>query len=175
MTLSRCSIKKRFKEVGVSDKFGTRKEIKELPKILAEDEIVNYATSGLLDGNTWLVVSTNKRVIFLDKGMIYGIKQKEIALNKINSIAQKRGMILGEIHIWDGAEKFNITHCQKDTIQPFIEATNKAIDELQSGSSYQLTSPQKSNLEQLRELKELLDMGALSDEEFNREKEKLLS
>ncbi|MGN7311437.1 PH domain-containing protein [Alkalicoccobacillus gibsonii] len=167
------SVKERFDEVGVTDKFGTKKEIKELPNILADDEIINYATSGFLEGNTWLLVTTNKRVIFLDKGMLFGMKQKEIALNKINSISQKRGLMMGEIHIWDGADKFHITHCKKETIQPFIDATNKAIEELNNGS-YIMGSSDKSNLSQIKELKELLDMGAISEDEFNSQKEKLL-
>ncbi|WP_370543077.1 PH domain-containing protein [Geomicrobium sp. JCM 19055] len=50
--------------------------------MLHDNEVVNYATSGFLEGNTWLVVSTNQRVIFIDKGMVYGIKQKEILLEK---------------------------------------------------------------------------------------------
>ncbi|TSB48175.1 PH domain-containing protein [Alkalicoccobacillus porphyridii] len=169
------SIKKRFEEVGVTGKYGTKKEIKELPKILTNDEIVNYATSGFLGSSTWLVVSTNKRVIFLDKGMIYGLKQKEIALDKINSIAQKRGMLLGEIHIWDGAESFNITHCDKGTIQPFIDATNKAIDALKTTSSTVAATTETSGFSKIKELKELLDMGAISEEEFKAQKEKILN
>ncbi|MEK4565173.1 PH domain-containing protein [Alkalihalobacillus sp. FSL R5-0424] len=173
------SVKARFKEVGVSDTFGTKKEIKELPNLLAADEVINYATSGFLDGNTWLIVSTNKRVLFVDKGLVYGIKTKEVALNKINSIAQKRGLMFGEIHIWDGADKFHIKQCMKETVQPFIEATNKAIDQLSSNQAVAATVTtqvnEQSNFSKIKELKELLDMGAISEEEFQTQKAKLLA
>ncbi|MCS4448526.1 PH domain-containing protein [Clostridium botulinum] len=75
-------IQQQMKEVNVTDTFGTKKEIKFLPEVLREDEEIKYMTSGFLDGNTWLVTCTNKRVIFLDKGMIFGLKQKEIPLEK---------------------------------------------------------------------------------------------
>ncbi|WP_042420180.1 PH domain-containing protein [Geomicrobium sp. JCM 19038] len=168
------SVKHRFKEVGISDTFGTKKEIKELPKILHDNEVVNYATSGFLEGNTWLVVSTNQRVIFIDKGMVYGIKQKEILLEKINSIAQKRGMVFGEIHIWDGADKFIIKQCMKATVQPFIDATNEAIKKVKGATINSTHEIELSNYAKIKELKELLDIGAISDEEFQTEKKKLL-
>jgi len=178
------SIKERFKEVNVTDLFGTKKEVKELPMILFDDEIINYATSGLLDNNTWLIVVTNKRVIFLDKGMVFGLKQKEIPLEKINSIAQKRGMLMGEIHIWDGAAKFQIKQVAKNTVQPFVDATNRAIEHIkQSNGGSEKTeaetaaaapASEQGGYAKIKELKELLDMGAITEEEFNTEKKKYL-
>ena len=38
--------------------WGTKKEVKELPNIISDDEIITYATSGVYDGHTWLVIST---------------------------------------------------------------------------------------------------------------------
>lgn len=176
------SIKERFKEVNVTDLFGTKKEVKELPMILFDDEIINYATSGLLDNNTWLVVVTNKRVLFLDKGMVFGIKQKEIPLEKINSISQKRGMLMGEIHIWDGAAKFQIKQVAKNTVQPFVDATNRAIEEVKKGQTVTVVqaqaetaaAPEPSGYAKIKELKELLDMGAITQDEFDTEKKKHL-
>ncbi|MFP7480173.1 PH domain-containing protein [Terribacillus saccharophilus] len=176
------SIKERFKEVNVTDLFGTKKEVKELPMILFDDEIINYATSGFLDNNTWLIVVTNKRVLFLDKGMVFGIKQKEIPLEKINSISQKRGMLMGEIHIWDGAAKFQIKQVAKNTVQPFVDATNRAIDELKKGQTVTVVqaqaetaaAPEPSGYAKIKELKELLDMGAITQDEFETEKKKYI-
>ncbi|AJD28050.1 PH domain-containing protein [Clostridium botulinum] len=125
-------IQQQMKEVNVTDTFGTKKEIKFLPEVLREDEEIKYMTSGFLDGNTWLVTCTNKRVIFLDKGMIFGLKQKEIPLEKINSIAQQRGLLMGKLEIWDGASRMMIEQVSKDTLKPFIDAVNKAKDELEN-------------------------------------------
>ena len=52
------TVLKQFKEAGVSDTFGTKKEVKYLPNILFDDEIVQYATSGFVNNNTVLVVLT---------------------------------------------------------------------------------------------------------------------
>lgn len=72
----------RMKELGNIDTFGTKKEIKELPNIMYQGETIEYMMSGLLNGNTWLITCTNKRVLFLDKGMFFGCKQLEIPLEK---------------------------------------------------------------------------------------------
>ena len=121
-------IKEQLKDLGSLDTYGTKKEINSLPEILSEGESINYLTSGLMDGNTWLIVCTNKRVIFLDKGLLYGLKQVATPLDKINSISQKTGMIFGEIQIWDGASKMEIKNVVKASVKPFVDAVNKAIE-----------------------------------------------
>ncbi len=101
-------VQQRIKNMENVDRFGTRKEIKELPSILHPDEDLIYITSGFLDGNTWLIACTNKRVIFLDKGLIYGLKQFEIPLDKINSIGHTKGIFFGKITIWQGSTKYQV-------------------------------------------------------------------
>ena len=85
---------------------GTKKEVKELARIIKDNEIITYATSGWYDGHTWLVVSTTKRIILLDKGMLFGVNQVEIPLGKVNAVKYKKGLFMGEIEIWDGASMF---------------------------------------------------------------------
>ena len=94
---------------------GTKKEVKELTNIINDDEIITYATSGVYDGHTWLVVSTNKRIIFLDKGMLFGVNQIEIPLSKVNAVKYKKGLFIGEIEIWDGASMFRVKSVLKKT------------------------------------------------------------
>lgn len=165
-------IEKMLSESGASDFWGTKKEVKELPNIIHDDETITYATSGFWNNKTWLIISTNKRVIFLDKGMIFGLKQVEIPLNKINSIGQKKGLIFGEIEIWDGASRMNITNIFKETLNPFVNAVNKAKEEL--GKSRQYSTNQISVADELIKFKGLLDQGVITQEEFDKKKKELL-
>ena len=80
-------IQKQLNDCGATDFFGTKKEIKELPNELQDNETIFYATSGMVDGNTYLIVCTNLRVIFLDKGMLYGLKKISIPLQQVNSVS----------------------------------------------------------------------------------------
>ena len=174
---TRNEIKQQIKALGNVDTFGTKKEIKYLPEILAEDEAVLALTSGLMDGNTWLIVCTGKRVIFLDKGMIYGLKQRETPLERITSIEQKTGMMLGSVGIWDGAARMEITCVMKKTVRPFVEAVNRARDALkaaETGAQHSAAPSSTDAVSQLERLADLRDRGVLSDDEFQTQKAKIL-
>ena len=173
-------VSERIKSMGNIDSAGTKKEIKELPNILHEDEELLYITSGLLDGTTWLISCTSKRIIFLDKGMIFGLKQKEIPLDKINSIEQKTGLVLGEIHIWDGASKMEIKSISKKTVKPMVDALNEAIQKYKNrANGFQQSAGQASNeddvISKIEKLSKLKEQGIISEEEFLQGKAKLLS
>lgn len=84
--------------------WGTNKEINELPNVLGDNEELIYITSGLYEDNTWLIALTDKRILFLDKGLIYGLKQKDITLDKVNSVEYETGIIFSKIKVWNGAE-----------------------------------------------------------------------
>ncbi|MDR3597422.1 PH domain-containing protein [Clostridium sp.] len=171
-------VKERLKEMGTIDSFGTKKEIKELPNILHDDEELLYITSGLFDGTTWLISCTNKRIIFLDKGMIFGLKQKEIPLDKINSIEHKTGLVLGEISVWDGASKIEIKSISKKTVKPMVDILNESIQKYKNKTnSFQQTSGQNNDdvTLQLQKLAKLKEQGILTEEEFAQGKAKLLN
>ena len=149
---------------------GTKKEVKELTNIINDDEIITYATSGVYDGHTWLVVSTNKRIIFLDKGMLFGVNQIEIPLSKVNAVKYKKGLFVGEIEIWDGASMFRVKSVLKKTLIPFINAVNNSIEEMKKTQK----SPKLSVDDEIMKFKRLLDEGAITQEEFDKKKKELL-
>ena len=149
--------------------WGTKKEVKELPNIIGDDEIITYATSGVYDGHTWLVISTNKRIIFLDKGMFFGVNQIEIPLSKVNSIKYRKRFFLGEIEIWDGASMIKVTNILKKTLVPFVNAVNDSIEEFEN-----LKKNQTSVADELIKFKKLLDEGVINRVEFDKKKKELL-
>ena len=149
--------------------WGTKKEVKELPNIISDDEIITYATSGVYDGHTWLVISTNKRIIFLDKGMFFGVNQIEIPLSKVNSIKYRKRFFLGEIEIWDGASMIKVTNILKKTLVPFVNAVNDSIEEFEN-----FKKNQTSVADELIKFKKLLDDGVISRGEFDKKKKELL-
>ena len=84
---------------GVSKLLG-RKEIKELPNILWEDEIVEKMVQGQYNTGIGILVATNKRLLFVDKGLIYGLHVEDFPYDKITSIQYKTGLLYGEIKIF---------------------------------------------------------------------------
>ena len=165
--------------MGTLDTWGTKKEIKELPAILHDNEELLYITSGTLEGNTWLISCTNERVIFLDKGMVFGLKQKEIPLDRINSIEHSKGLVLGKIIIWDGASKSTIENVTKVTIDPMVATINNAMKELKNPTKVVANAePVKSEddfIAKLERLAKLKEQGILDEEEFKAQKARILN
>ena len=166
-------LKMQAKELNVKNMWFTRREFHYLPKILAEDEKLKAFASGLMNGKTWLIVATNRRIIFLDKGLIYRLNQVEIPLTKINSISQKEGLFLGEINIWDGASNMEIRNVAKRYVANFVNAVNQAMEDLNKPNPVELSNNSVSD--ELMKLEELRERGILTDEEFSEQKQKLLN
>lgn len=164
------------KEIG-DDQFFTKKELNHLPEVLSEGEQVLAFTSGLMDGNTWLVTLTDRRIIFLDKGMIYGLKQTAIDLDKVNSVSGETGIIFGKIIIEDGASSRLINNVWKKTVVAFSNKVRDAIEArksaLRHASTPQLTSD--DIIMKLEKLAALLEKGIINQEEFVQQKARILA
>ena len=174
------AIQAEIQALGAVDLFGTKKEVQCLPEIMKDTEHVLYLTSGLMNGTTWLIVCTEQRIILLDKGMFFGMNQMEMALDKINSISYKTGLILGSIEIWHGGAKMVIENCTKESVKPFVDTVNTAIENLKQKTSAAQTpaqsAPQQLDIaSQLERLSVLVEKGFLSKEEFETQKQKLLN
>ena len=172
------SIKEEIAALGEVDLFGTAKEVTHLPEILHDDESIKYLTSGLMDGTTWLIVCTQKRILLLDHGFLFGFKQSEMNLENINSISFQTGLLFGAIEIWHGGARMLIENCDKKTVKPFVEAVNAAMTAIKKGQEITPQAPVKPSsddmVSQLERLAALLEKGILSQEEFQAQKKKLL-
>lgn len=162
------------REIG-DDQFFTKRELNHLPEILADGEQVLAFTSGLMDSNTWLITLTNRRIIFLDKGMIYGLKQTTIDLDKVNSVSGQTGLLFGKIVIEDGASSRKIDNVWKRTVVPFTNRVRDAIEARKNASRPVTTERQDDVVSRLEKLGSLLEKGLLTQEEFMSQKAKLLA
>ena len=95
MTVPRKIVDQQIKALGAFDSWFAKREIAQyLPEVLLDGEIILFMTSGIYDRDTWLITVTDIRLIFLDKGMLFGFKQHELPYNKINSISYSLGFTL---------------------------------------------------------------------------------
>lgn len=155
--------------------FWTGKEIRALPKILDEAEPVLAVTSGFMSGATWLLVLTDRRLIFLNRGMVFGLRQVQIPLDRVQSIDNSFTLVLGSISVWDGASKATINLVLKSSIMPFVRATEEAIAAFKQGQRGDSAVVQNDVTSQLMKLADLKERGHLTQAEFEAQKKKLLS
>jgi hypothetical protein len=175
---SPAELKKEYKRIATlvgDDQFFTKKELNYLPQVLADGEQVLAFTSGFMDGNTWLITLTDRRIIFLDKGMIYGLKQTSINLDKVNAISGQTRMFLGSIKIEDGAKERLINNVWKKTVSKFTNMARDAIEARQHPQATLAAAPADDLATKLERLASLVGKGILTQEEFTQQKAKLLA
>lgn len=169
--------------------FYTRKEVNYLPKILSEGENILALTSGLMENRTWLAVCTDRRILFIDRGMFFGLRQVQINLDRLQTIESDVGLVFGSIRVVDSGSSMTIRMVLKNTIAPFVRTVQDAMDiykrqmvfDLARASTnasttlYPASDSAKTHLvTELERLAKLQADGHLSAAEFAAAKTKLL-
>ncbi len=152
-----------------------KKEIKELPNIIRDDETLKDVVRGYYNSGNGILVSTDKRLIFIDKGVMWGLKVEDFPFDKISSIQYETGLMSGEIIIFASGNKAKIELVANDRCKAFCENVRSLISNPQEKSQDSGPSNSGDMLEQLERLAKLKESGALSEEEFALAKKKLLS
>lgn len=154
--------------------FGIR-DIMALPKILMENEKALFCVQGNFGNRQGLLVISDKRVFFLLKGLLFGVKIEEFSYNKISAIYYEKGLLFGSITIATSGDNQKITGIQNLSIKKAIDLINEQMAASKSNINPQLSSNNSINLaDQLRSLASLRDEGILTEEEFSEQKRKLL-
>lgn len=169
--------------------FYTRKEIRYLPKVMNNDERILALTSGFMNNRSWLAVCTNRRVLFLDRGMFFGLRQLQMNLDRIQAIDSSFGLAFGTIRVWDGAASMQIGLVLKSTVAPFVKTVQDAMDKYKRLMVHELAAtatnahqaaanagslPQSQLINELERLAKMKAEGHLTEEEFKAAKAKLI-
>ena len=154
-----------------------RKEVKELPHILWEDEHLEKIVEGWYNNGTGILVASNKRLIFIDKGLIYGLRVEDFPYDKITSIQYKTGLLLGEITIFASGNNATIQSILKGMVKPFAEyARARITHKTEHASAPPTSSPAPDDvISKLEKLAALKERGILTEEEFLEQKAIILT
>ena len=172
------------------DSFGTKKELKRLPEFLEPDEVVFALTSGIMDQtetsnsfdfgtNTWLVVLTNDRFLFLDAAMLTkSVDSQSIRHDRVQAVSASQGFMFGKIMVDLGSRMLVIDNCNKATVAVMASLANKWLKELGNQANMQTPPPlppQSTIFDKLARLEKLFTLGGLSNEEFHDSKNRLIA
>jgi hypothetical protein len=163
---------------GVS-RFLGRREVKELPNILWEDELPERIAQGLYKNGSGILVATNKRLIFVDKGLLWGLRVEDFPLDKISSIEYQTGIMFGRIIIYASGNKADIEQVDKKSVRDFAEYVRARITKATAHASLpaSLTAQQsepEDAIARLERLARLREVGTITPEEFEQMKRKLI-
>lgn len=174
-------IKSQIQNIDGFEAFLGRKEIKELPNILWHDERVDNIIQGTYNNGNGILVATNKRLVFVDKGLLFGLKVEDFPFDKISSIQYETGIIFGKLTIFTSGNKAVIDNVLKKKVRVFGDSVRARISSHKDTPSTQATPTQPTNntnkldvVEQLERLAKLKETGILTEEEFLAQKKKIL-
>lgn len=100
--VSQDDVRQQLKAIGADYRFLGRYEIRELPKILFDDEYIEHAVFGRYTGGFAMLVGTNQRVLLIDKKPMY-LTLEDIRYDMISDMVFNHRLLdtsvtLGTVH-----------------------------------------------------------------------------
>lgn len=170
---SLADVEQQLNMCGLDKLFG-RKEIKELPNILWDNEQLKKAVQGIYNNSFGMLVATDRRIIFVDKGFFVGLRVEDFAFDKISSMEYNLGFVMGDITIYTSNNKAVIKSVPKQEARDFCDYVRNAISGYNSTPKAISTEETKNISEEIEKLFKLKEIGAISENEFQESKAKLL-
>lgn len=159
-------IKDELDKLDINPTFFARKEIRALPTILSADEKIVYLVEGRnkINNHHIILTATDRRLIFVDKEFMYGLKVEDFSYDKISSIQYETSLMLGSIDIHVADNMVEIDGVGKYEAELFCEKVRDFMPRPKV-AAYEPTFSEL--LEQLARLKE---SGVISEEQFTEQK-----
>ncbi len=83
------------------------------------DEKVENIIQGFYNNGNGILVATNKRLIFVDKGLLFGLKVEDFPYDKITTIQYETGILFGKLTIFTSSNKAVIEQVVKSKVRVF--------------------------------------------------------
>jgi hypothetical protein len=166
-------IKDELEKLDINPTIFARKEIRELPNILSEDEKIVYLVEGKnkTTKHHIILVGTDRRLIFVDKEFMYGLKVEDYSYDKVASIQYETSFLLASIDVNVSGDIVEIDGVGKYEAKLFCEKVRSFMS--RPKESFQIKS-EPTILDQLEQLGRLKESGVLTEEEFIEQKKKLM-
>ncbi|NRO50031.1 SHOCT domain-containing protein [Lactobacillus helveticus] len=162
-------LKKQLIDAGVFDIWFNDEDLAPLIAAVKDEEIIQYAAIGINEhSENVMLVCSNRNLIILKKK--HSDEQVEVIdLKQVKSVILKNQLMYGELSLIVGNQSLDINSINK--VPADILADNiKKWSKIAQGEDDDFDQ----QLEQVKKLKELLDQGILTEEEFQAKKKQIL-
>jgi hypothetical protein len=154
-------------------------ESDEARKYVDPEERLLAVIEGVVDGRTSLnrLAVTDNRIVFYPKGggfLASFSKTNAISLDydKMITVEGKKGMLMGELDFSTKENIFRFKDMAKDDVD---QIANMILRRKDKAKTQQVMSPSReSAMKQLKDLAELRQVGAITEEEFQEKRKKLM-
>ena len=160
-------------------------ERKLLYDIIDQDEDIKGLVGGIyraeqdtnrLHKHQGVAVATDRRVIFLDKGILGSSDVSQMPYRSIEGVTHSTGMMFGGVQITGmGMAGWRIENVKpKTSAQPFADTVRLLVEEQHAQSTPKTMAAPASEADELRKWADLLDQNIITQEDFNAKKRQLL-
>lgn len=165
----------RLNQRGYTDFAFVKKELRALADMLPLNEEPLAAIRGFSGRETTvLVVLTSRRIIFIDAGMIYGLKTSDIPLRAVNAVSHSSGIFFCNLIVTNGADNTFVRSVLVKEAKQFSKDVDTALADWSNG----LMNPSRgifSEADEISKYKKLWDDGVITKEQFERKRDELLN
>lgn len=159
---------------GYTDFTFVKRELRALAKMLPDNEEPLAAVRGFAGGwNTVLVVLTQRRIIFIDAGMVYGLKTSDIPIRAINAVSHSSGIWFCNLIVTNGADNTSVRNVFVKQAERFSKDVDATL--LQWSNGLNNNNGPLSGADEILKYKKLLDSGVITEAQFIRKRDELLN
>ena len=151
----------------------SKREMKELPEHLGIDELVEDAVACCLE-EFGLLVRTDLRLFFLDKQMFGAVVVLEFPFSEVTSVECEPGKTLSSLTVVRSGEATTFTGLDRDRCRAFADATRARIAAPAPAAGGPTPAAGPDPIGDLERLSALWKSGALTDQEFEVLKQRVL-
>lgn len=158
-------------------RFAVRRELKKLPDVLAEGEVIETMAQGAYDRKNGLVVLTDRRVVFLEEGMMRH-RLEDFPYAKISSVQSEKGMMYGKVTIFASGNSAKIENVHpKERAVEIGDFIRNRLDSVGAAPTPPpaATTPQLTPQERIVRITTMRDEGLLTEDEYQAKRAEILA
>ena len=162
-----------MQRLGKAGRMFGRKELRNLSSMIYADENVIEIGQGTLDNKQGIVVLTNERLFFFEKSGLVGESLQQFSLDAIQALSTSKRMTGERLEVAHAGLKTEIKQMgpgQSDALINAFRNLKRATSAPVPTSSAAPSDP----VEQMQQLKRLLDAGLITESEFNTKRATIL-
>ena len=174
---SYIEVLKQLESIGIDDVtayFG-RKEIKELPSILFDNEVIEKLFSVSVNSSNGILIATNLRLVIVDKKLLWGKEIFEIDYSIILSIQQKEKLLANRVTLYCQGFVYTLDVLE-NTFAEFSKYLRGKIGKSNTTNNQTINVYTDNDIiTKLERLIALRDSGDLSEFQYKQQREILLN
>ncbi|MEV3910892.1 PH domain-containing protein [Streptomyces canus] len=153
----------------LNNTMGAKREIKRLPEVLWEGELVDMLATGTYANGTGIVAMTNMRLLFLKHGVMSQTVE-DFPYGKVSSVQWHGGLVMGTLTVYTSGNRADIKNMPKGQGKAMADKLRMHIAQGTQPGTAQVPAPApvqgQDAASRLATLDQLRAAGAITDAEY---------